>query len=128
MSTGDIIFAVGFSIEVIEVILALLSAAQARRTGFSPVAFWFEKHSGIIFTACLLLFLFCRLFLQVEASWTWIIAYLIAVLIGKISLISERNCWKEYAILTVRSISRDISEMEKDRLGKAEENIRRMLR
>ena len=128
MSTGDIIFAVGISIEVIESILALLSASQARRTGFSPIAFWFEKHNGIIFTSCLLLFLFCRLFLHAEASWTWIVAYLIAVLIGKINLISERNCWKEYAILTARSISGDISEDEKERLREAKENIRRTLR
>lgn len=128
MSTGDIIFAIGFSVEAIEAILALLSASQARRTGFSPIAFWFEKHNGVIFTACLLLFLFCRLFLQVETSWTWIIAYLIAVLIGKISLISERNCWKEYAILNDRSISGDISEDDKERLRKAEENIRRTSR
>ena len=128
MSTGDIIFVVGFSIEVIEALLALLSASQARGTGFSPIAFWFEKHSGIIFTACLLLFLFCRLFLHAEAAWTWIVAYLIAVLIGKISLISERNCWKEYSILTVRSISGDISEDEKEQLREAKENIRRTLR
>lgn len=128
MSTGDIIFVVGFSIEVIEAILAFRSASQARKTGFSPIAFWFEKHNGIIFISCLLLFLFCRLFLHAEASWTWIVAYLIAVLIGKISLISERSCWQEYAILTARSVSGNINEEDKERLREAKENIRRTLR
>lgn len=128
MSTGDIIFAVGFSIEAIEAIIAILSASQARKTGFSPIAFWIEEHNGIIFISCLLLFLFCRLFLHAEAAWTWILAYLIAVLIGKISLICERNCWKEYAILTAKNVSGDISENEKEQLSEAEENVRRTLR
>lgn len=97
---NDIVFWTAFVVEIAAFVLFLISKVQNAKAGFSIISFWIRKHTGILYLACFVLFLFCRLYLQVEASWVWVLLILFFSFFASLDAETEAENLKDYLICT----------------------------
>ena len=97
---NDIVFWAAFVVEIAAFVLFLISKVQNANAGFSIISFWIRKHTGILYLMCLALFLFCRLYLKVEAAWVWVLLILYFSFFASLDAETEAENLKEYLICT----------------------------
>lgn len=97
---NDIVFWTAFITELIVFALFAVSKVQNSRAGFFPISFWIRKHTGILYLVCLALFLICRLYLKVEAAWTWALLILFFSFFVSLDAETEAENLRDYLICT----------------------------
>lgn len=115
---GDIVFWTAFTVELIVFGLFVVSKVQNARDGFSPISFWIRKHTGILYLVCLALFLFSRLYLQVETAWTWALLILFFSFFTSLDAETEAENMRDYLILTHTIPSGDNTDNQVDHIQK----------
>lgn len=97
---NDIVFWAAFVVEIAAFVLFLISKVQNAKAGFSIISFWIRKHTGILYLACFVLFLFCRLYLKVEAAWVWVLLILFFSFFASLDAETEAENLRDYLICT----------------------------
>lgn len=97
---NDIVFWTAFITELIVFGLFAVSKVQNARTGFSTISFWVRSHTTILYLVCLALFLFCRLYLKVEAAWVWVLLILFFLFFVSLDTEIEAENLRDYLICT----------------------------
>lgn len=89
-----------FVVEIVAFVLFQISKVQNARVGFSPISFWIRKHTGILYLVCLALFLFCRLYLKIEAAWVWALLILFFSFFASLDAETEAENMRDCLICT----------------------------
>lgn len=121
----DIVFWTAFVTEPIIFGLFVVSKVQNSRARFSPISFWVRRHTTILYLVCLALFLFCRLYFKVEASWVWVLLILFFSFFALLDAETETENLRDYLICTHAIPAEDTADNQVEHIQKLTEILKK---